>query len=46
MSIESKLMLSEEESISLILYGNSQEMMEGPDILHDKFPLEGRYGLL
>jgi hypothetical protein len=45
-NVEIKLTLSEEEPISLMLYGDSQEMMEGPEILHDKFPLEGRYGLL
>jgi hypothetical protein len=39
-------MLSEEELVSLMLYGDSQEMMEGLEILHGKFPLEGRYGLL
>jgi hypothetical protein len=45
-NIESKLTLSEEESASLMLYENPQEMMEGPEILHSKFLLEGRYGLL
>jgi hypothetical protein len=39
-------MLSEEEPVLLMLYGDSQKMMEGPVILHDEFPLEGRYGLL
>jgi hypothetical protein len=43
-NIESKLTLSEEESASLMLY--PQEMMEGPEILHVEFLLEGRYGLL
>jgi hypothetical protein len=43
-NIESKLTLSEEESTSLMLY--PQEMMEGPEILHVEFLLEGRYGLL
>jgi hypothetical protein len=45
-NVESKLSLSEEELISPMLYGDSQEMMEGPKILHGEFPLEGRYGLL
>jgi hypothetical protein len=45
-NIESKLMLSEEEPVWLMLYGDSQKMMEGSKILHDEFPLEGRYGLL
>jgi hypothetical protein len=40
------LTLSEEDPVRLILYGDSQKMMEGPEILHDEFPLEGRYGLL
>jgi hypothetical protein len=44
--MESKLMLSEEESICLMLYGDSQKMMEGPEILHGEFSLEGRYGML
>jgi hypothetical protein len=45
-NIESKLMLSEEEPVSLMLYGDSQKMMEEPEILHGEFLLEGRYGLL
>jgi hypothetical protein len=45
-NIESKLMLSEEETARLMLYGDSKKMMEGPEILHDEFPLEGRYGML
>jgi hypothetical protein len=45
-NIDSKLTLSEEETASLMLYGDSQEMIEGPKILHGEFPLEGRYGLL
>jgi hypothetical protein len=45
-NVKSKLMLSKEEPASLILYGDSQEMMEGSEIIHGKFPLEGRYGLL
>jgi hypothetical protein len=46
MNIESKLTLSEEEPVGLMLYRDSQEMMEGPKILHGEFPLEGRYGPL
>jgi hypothetical protein len=45
-NIESKLTLSEEELVSLMLYRDSKEMMEGLMILHGKFPLESRYGLL
>jgi hypothetical protein len=45
-NIESKLTLNEEESASLMLYGDAQEMMEEPEILHDEFLLEDRYGLL
>jgi hypothetical protein len=39
-------MLSEEESVRLMLYGESHKMMEGSEVLHGKFLLEGRYGLL
>jgi hypothetical protein len=45
-NIESKLTLSEEEPVRLILYRDSQKMMEGSEILHGEFPLEGRYGPL
>jgi hypothetical protein len=45
-NIESKLTLSEEEPVCLILYGDSQKMMKGLEILHGEFSLEGRYGLL
>jgi hypothetical protein len=45
-NVESKLTLSEEEHVSLMLYGDSQKMMEGAEILYGEFPLEGRYGLL
>jgi hypothetical protein len=34
--------MSEEEPVSLMLYGDSQEMIEGPKILHGEFSLEGR----
>jgi hypothetical protein len=29
-----------------MLCGDSKKMMEGPEIVHGKFLLEGRYGLL
>jgi hypothetical protein len=45
-NIEGKLTLSEEEPSHLMLYGDSQKMMEGLEIIHGEFPLEGRYGLL
>jgi hypothetical protein len=45
-NIESKLTLSEEDPINVILYGDSQEMMEGPEILHGEFLLQGRCGVL
>jgi hypothetical protein len=45
-NIESKLMLSEEEPICLMLYGDSQKMMEGSEVIHGEFQLEGIYGLL
>jgi hypothetical protein len=42
--LRAKLTLSEEEPIRLMLYGDSQKMMEGPEILYGEFLLEGRYG--
>jgi hypothetical protein len=45
-NIESKLTLSEEEHIRLMLYEDSQIVLVGSEVLHDKFPLEDRYGLL
>jgi hypothetical protein len=45
-NIESKLTLSEEELVRLMLYGDFQKMMEGSEVLHGEFPLESRYGLL
>jgi hypothetical protein len=45
-NIEGKLMLTEEEPIRLMFYGDSPKIMKGPKILHGKFPLEGKYGLL
>jgi hypothetical protein len=45
-NIESKLMPSEEELIHLMLYINSQKMMEGSEVLYSEFSLEDRYGLL
>jgi hypothetical protein len=44
-NIKSKLTLSKEEPIRLMLYVDSQKIMEGPKIFHDEFPLESRYGL-
>jgi hypothetical protein len=43
-NIESKLTLSEEEPVCLILYEDSQKMMDGAKILHGEFLLEGRGG--
>jgi hypothetical protein len=45
-NIESKLTLSEEEPVRLMLYGDSHKIMAGLEILHDEFPLEDRYSLL
>jgi hypothetical protein len=45
-NIESNLTLSEEEPIRLMLYGDSRKMMEGSEVLHGEFSLEGRYGML
>jgi hypothetical protein len=45
-NIERKLILSDEEPVHLMLYGDSQKMMEGLEILHGEFQLEDRYGLL
>jgi hypothetical protein len=39
-------MLSEEEPVHLMLYRDSQKMMEGSKVLHGQFPLESKYGLL
>jgi hypothetical protein len=38
--------LSEEESICLMLYGDLQKIVKRVEILHGEFPLEGRYGVL
>jgi hypothetical protein len=45
-NIKSKLSPSEEEPICLMLYGDSQKMIEGSEVLHGEFSLEGRYGML
>jgi hypothetical protein len=45
-NIKSKLMLSEEEPIRLMLYGDSQKMMEGSELLLGELLLEGRYDML
>jgi hypothetical protein len=44
-NIESKLMLSEEETVRLMFYGDSQEIIEGPKIIRCEFPLKSIYGL-
>jgi hypothetical protein len=44
--IESELVLSEEESISLMLYEDPQKMVNRAEVLHDKFLLEGQYDVL
>jgi hypothetical protein len=44
--VKSELVLSEEESICLMLYGDPQKMVKGAEVLHSEFPLEGRYGVL
>jgi hypothetical protein len=44
--VESELALSEEESICLMLYGDPQKVVKRFEVLHDEFPLEGRYGML
>jgi hypothetical protein len=43
--VESKLVLSEEESIYLLLYGDPQKKVKRDEVLHDKFMLDGRYGV-
>jgi hypothetical protein len=45
-NIGSKLTLSEEEPVHLMLYRDSQKMMKGSEILRGEFPLEGKYDLL
>jgi hypothetical protein len=44
--VESELVLSEEESIGLMLYGDPQKVVKRSDVLHGELPLEGRYGVL
>jgi hypothetical protein len=44
--IESELVLSEEESIRLMLYGDPQKIMKRAKVLHGEFPLESRYCVL
>jgi hypothetical protein len=43
--VESKLALSEEESISLMLYGDPQKVVKRAEV-HGEFLLESRYGVL
>jgi hypothetical protein len=38
--------LREEEPIWSLLYKDSQEVMEGYEILHGELPLEGRYEVM
>jgi hypothetical protein len=38
-NIERKLTLSEEMPVRLMLYGDFQKIMEGPEILHEEFLL-------
>jgi hypothetical protein len=44
--VESELALSEEEFICLMLYGKPQKVVKRAEVLHVKFPLERRYGVL
>jgi hypothetical protein len=44
-NIERTLTLSEEEPVHLMLYEDSQKMMEGSEV-HGEFPLQSGYGLL
>jgi hypothetical protein len=44
--IKSILVLSEKGFARLMLYGGPQKVMEGSEVLHGDFPLEGRYGVL
>jgi hypothetical protein len=38
--------LSEEESICLMLYGDLQKIVKRVEVLHGEFPLEGKYDVL
>jgi hypothetical protein len=44
--VKSKLALSEEESICLMLYGDPQKMVKRVEVLHGQFLLEGTYDVL
>jgi hypothetical protein len=44
--IKSILVLSDKGFACLMLYGAPQKVMEGSEVLHGDFPLEGRYGML
>jgi hypothetical protein len=46
MGIESRMVLSEEKSICLMLYGDPLKMVKRAEVLHGEFLLEGRYGVL
>jgi hypothetical protein len=40
------LVLSEEESIDLMLHRDPQKIVKRAEVIHDEFPLESRYGVL
>jgi hypothetical protein len=44
--VESELALSDEDSIYLMLYGDPQKVVKRDEVLHGKFLLEGRCGVL
>jgi hypothetical protein len=44
--IKRELALSEEDSICLMLYGDPPKMVKMVELLHSKFPFEGRFGVL
>jgi hypothetical protein len=44
--VESELVLSKEESIDLMLYGDPQKVVKRVEVLHDEFPLKSRYDVL
>jgi hypothetical protein len=46
MGIESRMVLSEEKSICLMLYGDPLKMVKRAEVLHVEFLLEDRYGVL
>jgi hypothetical protein len=40
------LVLSEEESIGLVLHRDPQKIVKRVEVIYDEFPLESRYGVL